>query len=94
MAPELLVFSKKRWATLAEEDRAIIADAARESVSLMRRYWHEREDSARKNAAAAGAVFVADVNKASFRDAMRPVYNKFLTTAQQKALFQAIQSMK
>ncbi len=94
MAPELLVFSKKRWATLAEEDRAIIANAARESVSLMRRYWHEREDSARKNAAAAGAVFVADVNKASFRDAMRPVYNKFLTTAQQKALFQAIQSMK
>lgn len=94
MAPELLVFSKKRWDTLSAEDQTLIAEAARESVNIMRRFWREREESARKNAAAAGAIFITDVDKASFQNAMRPVYDKFIASPQQKALFQAIQAMK
>lgn len=94
MAPDILVFSKKRWNTLAEEDRAIIAQAARESVDVMRRLWREKEEAARTNAAVAGVNFVKNVDKNAFRNAMRPVYDRFVTSAQQKALFQAIVGMK
>jgi tripartite ATP-independent transporter DctP family solute receptor len=92
--PELVVFSRKRWDSLSPEDQAIIADAARESVTVLRRFWRERDESAQKGALAAGTVFVKDVNKEPFRNAMRPVYDKFVTTPQQKALFQAIKSMR
>ena len=94
MAPDMLVISRKRWDSLSPEDQALIADAARESVPVMRGYWREREESARKSAAAAGTVFVKDVDKSSFQSAMRPVYDKFISSAQQKALFQAIKAMK
>lgn len=94
MAPDLLVFSKKRWDALSPEDQQIIADAARESVGIMRRYLHESEEVSRQNAIKAGTIFVKDVDKASFRNAMRPVYDRFIVTPQQKALFQAIKNMK
>lgn len=94
MAPDLLVFSKKRWDALSPEDQQIIADAARESVGIMRRYLHESEEVSRQNAVKAGTIFVKDVDKASFRNAMRPVYDRFIVTPQQKALFQAIKNMK
>ncbi len=92
--PELLVFSKKRWDVLSPEDQALIAEAAREAVNVMRRLWREREEQARKASLAAGTTFIKDVNKESFRNAMRPVYDKFVTTPQQKALFQAIKGIR
>ncbi|MDP5239210.1 TRAP transporter substrate-binding protein DctP [Uliginosibacterium sp. 31-16] len=94
MAPDILVFSKKRWDTLAEEDRQIIAEAARESVGIMRRFWKEREEQASRAASAAGSIFVRDVDKASFQSAMKPVYDKFVTTSDQRALLQAIQAIR
>ena len=94
MLPELLLFSKKRWKTLPPDVQALITEAARESVPLMRRFWREREDSARKNVIAAGTVIVKGVDKASFRNAMRPVYDRFVSSPQQKALFLAIKEMK
>jgi len=94
VVPELLLFSKQRWDTLAREDQQLILDAAQKSVPLLRGFMRERDDLARKNAIAAGTVFVTDVDKISFQRAMRPVYDKFVSTPQQKALFQAIQSMK
>jgi tripartite ATP-independent transporter DctP family solute receptor len=94
MVPELVVFSKKRWDTLAPGDQALIAEAARESISVMRRLWREREESAHQSALSAGTVFVRDVDKASFQSAMRPVYDKFVTSPQQKALFRTIEAMR
>ena len=60
----------------------------------MRRFWCEREDSARKNVISAGTVIVKDVDKASIRNAMRPVCDRFVSSPQQKALFKAIKEMK
>jgi tripartite ATP-independent transporter DctP family solute receptor len=92
--PELLIFSKKKWETLAADDRQLIAEAARESTAVMRRLWKESEETARKNCLGAGTTFIKDVDKTSFQNAMRPVYDKFIVTPQQKALFQAIKAMK
>jgi TRAP-type C4-dicarboxylate transport system substrate-binding protein len=60
----------------------------------MRRLWREREESAHQSALSAGTVFVRDVDKASFQSAMRPVYDKFVTSPQQKALFRTIEAMR
>ncbi|MBS1207726.1 MAG: hypothetical protein H6R19_124, partial [Proteobacteria bacterium] len=94
MAPDIVVFSKKRWDMLQPGDQQIVADAARESVGVMRSLWKEREDSARKTVTAAGCTFVRDVNKQSFQSAMRPVYDKFVVNMEQKALLQAIQDIR
>ena len=39
-------------------------------------------------------IHIKDVDKASFQNAMRSVYQQFLTSTQQKALFEAIKAMK
>lgn len=92
--PELLLFSQKRWNTLSSDDQAIIRESAQAALPALRRFWQEREDAARKSAIAAGTSFIANVDKKSFQNAMRPVYDKFAVTPQQKALIQAIRAIK
>ena len=91
MAPELLVFSKKVWDTLAKEDQDAIRKAAKASVPFMRKLWDEREDSARKAVEAAGSKIVT-VDKKSFQDAMKPVYDKFAGTPALAELVKQIQA--
>lgn len=94
MVPEIIAFSKKRWDNLAEEDRKIIASAARDSVLKMREYWFESESSARKNSLKAGVNFIQDVNKNSFVNAMQPVYRSLVNTPQMQSLLKAIQEIR
>ena len=91
MAPELLVFSKRIWDTIPPEDQAIIRAAAKESVPFMRKLWDEREDAARKAVEAGGAKIVT-VDKKSFQDAMKPVYDKFAATPKLQDLVKKIQT--
>jgi tripartite ATP-independent transporter DctP family solute receptor len=91
MAPELLVFSKKVWDTLAKEDQDAIRKAAKESVPFMRKLWDEREEAARKTVEAAGSKIVT-VDKKSFQDAMKPVYDKFAGTPALAELVKQIQA--
>lgn len=94
MVPELIVCSRPRWETLDPADRELIAAAAQDSVPLMRKFWLEREELARKNAVAAGASFVTDIDKASFQTAMKPLYDRMVTTAEMRSLLKAIQDTK
>ncbi len=94
MVPELIVCTKQRWDTLLPADRELIAAAARDSVPLMRKYWAEREELARKNAVSAGASFVTDVDKGSFQAAMKPVYDRLVSTPEMRALLKAIQETR
>jgi len=77
MAPEILLFSKKTWDTLTPADQQAIRAAAKESVGYMRKLWDEREAKSLALVKAGGAQIV-DVDTASFRVAMKPVYDKFL----------------
>lgn len=92
MAPELLVFSKRVWDGLPKDEQAIIAKAAKESVPYMRKLWDEREAAARKTVTAGGAKIDETVDKKSFADAMKPVYDKFAGDAKLKSLVQRIQA--
>jgi len=93
MAPEVLVMSASRWRKLSEEDRVIVKTAAKDSVPYMRALWDKRVDDARARLLAAGveANEVSDLQL--FIDRMRPVWERFVVTDEQKQLVQQIEEM-
>ena len=93
LAPEMLLFSKRTWDTLNAEDQKAIRQAAKESVPYMRKLWDEREAKSKAIALAGGAQFI-EVDKASFQNAMKPVYDKFIVDPKLKALVKRIQDTK
>jgi tripartite ATP-independent transporter DctP family solute receptor len=92
MLPSVLVFSKKVWDGLSEEDQVIIRAVAKESMPYMRELWDEREAWARKTVEAAGTQIVSDVDKKSFIDAVAPVYMKFTADPKLQNLVKRIQA--
>jgi tripartite ATP-independent transporter DctP family solute receptor len=93
MAPEMLLFSKRVWDTLSADDQKAIRQAAKESVPYMRKLWDEREEKSLALVKAGGAEII-QVDKASFQNAMKPVYDKFITDAKLKDLVRRIQDVK
>jgi tripartite ATP-independent transporter DctP family solute receptor len=77
MAPEVLLFSKRVWDGLSPDDQKALRQAAKDSVPYMRKLWDEREAKSLATVKAAGAEII-EVDKASFRNAVKPVYVKFL----------------
>ena len=88
--PSILVFSKKIWDGLSDEDQAIIRAAAKESVIYHRKIWDEDEASARKAAEAAGMEIVGDVDRKSFSDVMVPARTRVMTDPKQRELLNRI----
>jgi TRAP-type C4-dicarboxylate transport system substrate-binding protein len=92
MSPEVLVMSKRAWDKLSAEDQATMRKAAKESVVKMRELWEAREKSAEAAVKAKGAQ-VNSVEKQAFIDAMKPVYDKFVTNPKLKDLVARIQAV-
>ena len=44
MAPEVVMFSAKKWATLSKADQTLLREAAKSSVLQNRKYWADREN--------------------------------------------------
>lgn len=93
MAPEILLFSKKVWDTLPADEQKQIRAAAKESVTYMRKLWDDREVKSLAIVKAGGAEIV-DVDKASFQNAMRPVYDKFLKDPKLQDMVKRINAVK
>lgn len=74
--PEIILFSKKRWDGLSEEDQSLVARAAKESVPHQRRLWEAKAADSIGRAREAGCTIVTDVDKAPFARAMKAVYEK------------------
>jgi tripartite ATP-independent transporter DctP family solute receptor len=91
MAPEMLLMSKKVWDTLSPDERKVFRDTAKASVPYMRLLWDEKERVSRETVVRAGAQVIA-VDKKSFREAMRPVYDQFITDAKLKDLIARVQA--
>ncbi len=96
MIPEVLVFSKTVWDTLAPAEQQAIRNAARASVPYYVKQWEEREQAARAALAKSGVTFIApsQINHQSFVDAEKPVWDKFAATPAMKAMVQAIVNTK
>lgn len=92
MTPEVLVMSKRSWDKLSAADQAVVRMAAKESVLKMRELWEAREKAAEAAVKAKGAV-ITQVDKQPFIDAMKPVYDRFVTDAKLKDLLARIQAV-
>lgn len=77
--PELQICSKVIWDQLDEGDRQIITECAKESALYERQLWQDREKTSRDIAEKAGiTVFeLSAVEKQRFREAVKPVYEKY-----------------
>jgi len=94
MAPEMLVMSKAVYDKLPKADQELFRATAKESVAFQRKKWDEQEAKSLEVVTKGGAQIVADVDKASFRSAMTPVYTKFISTPDLQRLVKAVQDNK
>jgi tripartite ATP-independent transporter DctP family solute receptor len=92
IAPEVLLMAKASWDGLAPADREIVLASARDSVPYMRRLWDARVAAAHDALLAAG-VRLNRVETEPFRERMRPVWESFVVTPEQRALMKSILAM-
>ena len=92
IVPEVLVMSKKSWAKLSADDQALIRQTAKESVPVMRDLWFAQEKKSEDKIRAAGNEIVTNIDKAPFIAAMKPVYDKYVTSPKLKDLVARIQA--
>lgn len=92
MSPEVLVMSKATWDGLSAEDRALVRQAARESVPVMRDLWDARVAKSREIVEANGNQIITEVDKQPFIEAMAPVYARFAGTPELASLVARIQA--
>ncbi len=93
MTPEGLFISKRIWDKLTPDQHKQLREAARASVAVERQHWDAQEAKALAADRAAGAQFI-DVDREPFRQAVRPVIARFITTPDLQALVKAIQDTK
>ena len=77
MVPEIFVIAKTTWDGLSKADQDIVRQAAIESSQLERKLWAERETQSRQKVEAGGAVIADNIDKAPWKAAMQPVYDKY-----------------
>jgi tripartite ATP-independent transporter DctP family solute receptor len=93
IAPEVLVMSRRRWNKLTPQDQAEVRKAARDSVPFMRTLWDARVDAARTKLLASGVKVNEITDPAAFAASMRPVWDRYIVTDDQRRLVQQIEDM-
>ena len=77
IVPEMLVFSRRTWNTLAKEDQDLVRKLAREAQLEERMLWAAYEKQAMDKAKAAGIQIFDVADKKPFQDAVKPVWDKY-----------------
>jgi tripartite ATP-independent transporter DctP family solute receptor len=75
--PEVLVFSKRAWTSLSNDDQTLIRKLAREAQLEERELWKKYETQAMEKAKAAGCEIVEIADKSPFQNAVKPVWDKY-----------------
>jgi len=96
MTPEVLVFSKKIWDTLTPVEQAALRKAAKASVPYYTNLWQAKEKEAKAAVIKGGAKIIpaSEIDRKSFVEAEKPVWDKFANTPELKALVQEIVNTK
>ena len=96
MPPEVLVFSKKVWETLPPAEQTAIRKAAKDSVTYYVKLWEAKEEAAKQAVIKGGATIIpaSQIDRKSFVEAEKSVWDKFATTPEMKALVQDIVNTK
>lgn len=93
LTPEVLVMSKASWDRLTAEDQMAVRSAALASVRVMRRLWDQRVEEARATILASGVEVNQVANRSAFAEAMRPVWDQFVRTPEEKRLLGMIEEL-
>ncbi len=91
MAPEVFVISKRAWDKLSADDQKLFKEAGIAATMKMRELWAKRDLDAKEKVIKGGAI-INTVDKQPFIDAMKPVYDKFVTTDKMKDLVAKIKA--
>lgn len=74
-----LVISGRVWDTLSADEKAIFQQAATQAVQEQRQFLIQSEAQVEKKLLDAGVSINADVDRAQFRKAVAPIYEKYRT---------------
>lgn len=77
--PDMLIMSLRTWQSFSEDDQALIQEAARHSMQVMRSLWDASVAEAKQTLLDSGGEILTDINSQPFRDRMAPVYEKYVT---------------
>src|SRR6266545_7060164 len=92
MIPEILVFSKRTWATLQKGDQDLIIKSAKAAQLEQRKLWYEMEEKSIKHMQEVGTEINKVADLKPFQEAVKPVWDKH--AAQYAALIKRIQDVK
>jgi TRAP-type C4-dicarboxylate transport system substrate-binding protein len=92
MIPEILVFSKRVWEELSQEDRDLIMGLAKEAQQRQRELWYAEEEKALAEMKANGVEVIDVTDRAAFREAVKPVWDKY--GAEHAELIERIQAVE
>ncbi|TDT93793.1 MULTISPECIES: TRAP transporter substrate-binding protein [Azorhizobium] len=91
MAPEVFCMSKRSWDKLSADDQKLFREAGKAATLKMRELWAKRDAEAKEKVIKGGAL-INEVDKQPFIDAMKPVYDKFVTSEKMKDLVARIKA--
>lgn len=77
--PDMLIMSLRTWKSFSPEDQALIMEAARHSVGVMRSLWDARVESSKQTLIEHGGEILSNIDSEPFRALMGPVYEQFVT---------------
>ena len=75
--PEILVFSRRTWEELSEEDQELIMRLAKEAQQEQRVLWDERVEASMQKIKEAGIEVITFEDKTPFQEAVKPVWDKY-----------------
>jgi len=91
-APDVLLVSRRTFESLAPVDRALLVQAARDSVAVMRQHWDESEAAARQAIQDYGVAF-NEVDVEAFRKASQPLVADYINRPAIAPLYRRIRDL-
>jgi tripartite ATP-independent transporter DctP family solute receptor len=77
IVPEMLVYSRAGWEQLSADDQALMKKLSREAQADARELWNKTEADAMDRMKKAGIEIIPIADKTPFRDAVKPVWDKY-----------------
>jgi len=77
IVPEMLVYSRAGWDQLSADDQALMKKLSREAQADARELWNKTEADAMDRMKKAGIEIIPIADKTPFRDAVKPVWDKY-----------------
>jgi TRAP-type C4-dicarboxylate transport system substrate-binding protein len=90
-SPDILLFSKVRYDAMNSSDQDLLRAKARESVTVMRGLWDEKQANARRIVLEAG-VPANEIDMVPFRAAIEPMRRRYASNETIGALMRRIEN--